>query len=148
MEEERRREGEAGREEEVMEDEKAGGVVDERGVAGPLRQEQAPHTLPEESPEESRGPTEEALRFEDEAAPSIPNLTARRPGRRLVKADASPRVSLSWQQRLLLLDTWRRSALPAGEFGALVGVSKHTLYAWKKRFEAGGPAGLEDHRST
>jgi hypothetical protein len=26
----------------------------------------------------------------------------------------------------------------------LVGVSKHTLYAWKKRFEADGPAGLMD----
>jgi transposase len=26
----------------------------------------------------------------------------------------------------------------------LVGVSKHTLYAWKKRFEEEGPAGLMD----
>jgi hypothetical protein len=32
------------------------------------------------------------------------------------------------------LDTWRRSGLPAGDF-ALVGLSKHTLYVWKKRFE-------------
>jgi transposase InsO family protein len=46
------------------------------------------------------------------------------------------------QERLLLLDTWRRSGLPAGDFASLVGVSKHTLYAWKKRFDDLGPAGL------
>jgi transposase InsO family protein len=34
--------------------------------------------------------------------------------------------------------------LPAGEFAPLVGVSKHTLYAWQKRFAADGPAGLLD----
>jgi transposase InsO family protein len=34
--------------------------------------------------------------------------------------------------------------LPAGDFASLVGVSKHTLYAWKKRFETDGPAGLMD----
>jgi transposase InsO family protein len=48
------------------------------------------------------------------------------------------------QQRLLVLDTWSRSGLPAGDFAPLVGVSKHTLYAWKARFEAQGPAGLMD----
>jgi transposase InsO family protein len=48
------------------------------------------------------------------------------------------------QQRLLLLDTWTRSGLPAGEFASLVGLSKHTLYGWKKRFEQQGPAGLID----
>ena len=46
------------------------------------------------------------------------------------------------EQRLLVLDTWLRSGLPAGGFGELVGVSKHTLYAWKKRFEEMGPGGL------
>jgi len=45
---------------------------------------------------------------------------------------------------LLLLDTWRRSGLPAGDFAALVGLSKHTLYAWKKKFDKQGPAGLLD----
>ena len=45
---------------------------------------------------------------------------------------------------MLLLDTWQRSGLPAGDFAALVGVSKHTLYAWKKKFDADGPAGLLD----
>ena len=41
-----------------------------------------------------------------------------------------------------LLDTWQRSGLPARDFGALVNVSQHTLYAWKKKFEQLGPAGL------
>jgi len=65
-------------------------------------------------------------------------------GRRLIKKDAGPAPSLLPEQRLLLLDTWRRSGLPAGDFAAMVGISKHTLYAWKKRFEAEGPAGLMD----
>src|SRR6202163_858421 len=67
----------------------------------------------------------------------------RRRGRRLVKP-AEPTAPLTAQQRLLLLDTWRRSGLPAGDFAALVGLSKHTLYAWKKKFDAEGPAGLMD----
>jgi transposase InsO family protein len=54
------------------------------------------------------------------------------------------RQSFTPQQRLLLLDTWTRSGLPSGDFAVLVGVSKHTLYHWKKRFEESGPAGLED----
>jgi transposase InsO family protein len=37
-----------------------------------------------------------------------------------------------------------RSGLPAGDFAPLVQVSKHTLYMWKARFEADGPAGLMD----
>jgi transposase InsO family protein len=64
-------------------------------------------------------------------------------GRRLVKPSA-PTPPLTAQQRLLLLDTWRRSGLPAADFAVLVGLSKHTLYAWKKRFEQQGPAGLLD----
>src|SRR5262245_14838079 len=46
------------------------------------------------------------------------------------------------QQRLLILDAWRRSGIPAGDFAPLVGVSKHTLYAWQKAFSREGPAGL------
>ena len=30
------------------------------------------------------------------------------------------------------------------DFAPLVGVSKHTLYPWHHKFEAEGPAGLED----
>jgi transposase InsO family protein len=62
----------------------------------------------------------------------------------LTKAEPeSPsRRQLTPEQRLLLLDSWKRSGLPAGDFSPLVGVSKHTLYSWKKRFEEEGPAGL------
>jgi transposase InsO family protein len=42
----------------------------------------------------------------------------------------------------MILDCWLRSGLPAKEFATLVGVSKHTLYAWKQRFTQQGPAGL------
>ncbi len=47
-------------------------------------------------------------------------------------------------QRLLLLDTWQRSGLPAADFAALVGIAKHTLYMWKKKFDTAGPGGLVD----
>lgn len=49
---------------------------------------------------------------------------------------------LTAQQRLLLLEAWRRSGPPAGDFAPLVGLSKHTLYQWKRKFETEGPAGL------
>jgi transposase InsO family protein len=61
-----------------------------------------------------------------------------------VQAPATPAAPLTPQQRLLILDTWQRSGLPAGDFAPLVGVSKYTLYSWKQRFEAQGPAGLMD----
>ena len=78
------------------------------------------------------------------AALELPRLQTPRRGRRLVhKPDASP-GPLTPQQRLLLLDTWKRSGLPAGDFAALVGLSKHTLYDWKRKFEAEGPGGLMD----
>lgn len=85
------------------------------------------------------------------AAPFEPPLTVTRlvagGGRprvaRTVKAEAAgPREALKPEQRLLLLDTWKRSGLPATEFSTLVGVSAHTLYEWKRKFEARGPAGL------
>jgi transposase InsO family protein len=60
----------------------------------------------------------------------------------LAPAVERPLMPLSPQQKLLLLDTWQRSGLPARDFGALVNISRHTLYSWKKRFEELGPAGL------
>jgi transposase len=51
---------------------------------------------------------------------------------------------LTPEQRLLLLDTWQRSGLPAADFAPLVGVSPHTLYDWKKKFDSQGPGGLMD----
>ena len=65
-------------------------------------------------------------------------------GRKLVKKESLSGTPHSPEQRLLLLDTWQRSGLPAGDFAGLCGVSKHTLYAWKKRFDQLGPAGLLD----
>jgi transposase InsO family protein len=73
--------------------------------------------------------------------------TGKARGRRLVKPEESPQPSMTPEQRLLILDTWQRSGLPAGDFAALVGMSKHTLYAWKKKFDEQGPGGLMDpHR--
>lgn len=53
--------------------------------------------------------------------------------------------ALTPEQRLLLLDTWLRSGLAAKDFGELIGLSKATLYSWKKRFDEEGPGGLVDH---
>jgi len=51
---------------------------------------------------------------------------------------------LTAEQRLLVLDAWQRSGLPARDFAPLVSMSRHTLYAWKKKFDTEGPAGLMD----
>ena len=58
--------------------------------------------------------------------------------------DGGTRRTLTPQERLLLLDLWQRSGLTARDFGALVGVSRHTLFVWKQRFDRQGPAGLSD----
>ena len=83
---------------------------------------------------------------DEEVEVRIPRLGGRPKGRRLVKPDLGLKAvsALTPEQRLLILDTWRRSGLPAGDFADLVGLSKHTLYAWKKKFEEQGPAGLVD----
>ena len=62
--------------------------------------------------------------------------------RRMAKPTEKTKPVYSPEQRILLLDTWRRSGLPAKDFAALVGVSKHTLYKWKQQFEQHGPEGL------
>jgi transposase InsO family protein len=76
----------------------------------------------------------------DVGVPRVP--AGRWRGRRLVKKEQGRTATLTAPQRLLLLDTWLRSGLPAGDFAAMVGLSKHTLYSWKKRFDREGPAGL------
>jgi transposase InsO family protein len=78
---------------------------------------------------------------EEDVPPPIPRT--RRRGT-LAPPVERPLMPLSPQQKLLLLDTWQRSGLPARDFGALVNISRHTLYAWKRRFEELGPAGLMD----
>jgi len=67
-------------------------------------------------------------------------------GKRLARPvpSAEKKRSVTAPQRLLLLDCWRRSGLPAGDFSALVGISKHTLYKWNQQFEQFGPEGLMD----
>jgi len=92
---------------------------------------------------------ESACSIGSEAAPCPPlsgRGAARRPGRRLVKPEEVERAPLTGEQRLWILDTWKRSGLPAGDFAPLVGVSKHTLYSWKKQFTEHGPAGLMEHK--
>jgi transposase len=93
----------------------------------------------EEAPSAAEAPPEAVL---------APRLTGRRRGRRGGKRLVLPKEpgarNFSPQERLLILDTWRRSGLPAGDFAALVDMSKHTLYAWKKAFDQQGPAGLMD----
>ena len=73
--------------------------------------------------------------------PMPPNLTARRRG---TLSKPKPQTPVSPQQKLLLLDTWQRSGLPARDFAGLLNISHHTLYAWKRKFEELGPAGLMD----
>ena len=60
-----------------------------------------------------------------EPDPMPPSLTGRRRGGALKKPEP-PKMPLSPQQKLLLLDTWKRSGLPARDFGALVNISRHT----------------------
>ncbi|HVR73796.1 MAG TPA: IS481 family transposase [Planctomycetota bacterium] len=102
-----------------------------------------------------RGLEDEASRPDDEEPPAVeprddgegpvrpPSLCARRRGGRYrKKKDDPPRREHTAEERLLILDTWKRSGLPAGDFAPLVGLSPHTLYGWRRRFEEEGPAGL------
>lgn len=118
-------------------------------VPSPAAADQAP-PLAEQS--RLHGAPDEWL---DELPPELRVKEAPRPrGKRLARPDsASGQTSgqasgqkrlFTPQQRLLLLDSWRRSGLPAKDFAALVGISKHTLYVWKQRFDREGPGGLMD----
>jgi len=62
------------------------------------------------------------------------------------RTPARPTREYTGEQRLLLLDTWQRSELPATEFSQLVGVAPQTLTMWRRRFESEGPAGLLGYR--
>jgi len=93
-------------------------------------------------------PAREGERSEPIAVPapvataSKVRLTGPREGRQLSKKSGKTARQLTPSQKLLILDSWKKSGLPAGDFAPLVGVSKHTLYSWKKKFEEHGPAGL------
>jgi transposase-like protein len=126
-------------------------------LAGELsREEEVRSGAEEENPLVTPGGpaefTEDAANVQDEVGGSrlppeevkgIPLLAGRRRGKRLVKKEEK-KAALTAQQRLVLLDACRRSELPISEFANLVGLSRHTLYAWKKRFDREGPAGLLD----
>jgi hypothetical protein len=56
--------------------------------------------------------------------PIEPGWRARRAGRGRRLEKAGETESLTGAQRLLLLDTWRRSGLPAGDFAPLVSGQK------------------------
>ena len=73
-----------------------------------------------------------------------PPTRSPREGGRLCHSEAGPTPAFTPEQRLLVLDVWKRSGLPAGDFCPLVGVAAATLYEWKRRFEEDGPAGLTD----
>jgi transposase InsO family protein len=138
------------------------------GVAELASSVNTPEQAAEEVPQASHleladdGPQ---IELADDAAPAAPRLVAPRrgsygdsSGTRVGQPHAAARKRTSTAlgrpmarrapftplQRVLLLDTWRRSGLPARDFAPLVGVSTHTLYAWKKRFDEQGPAGLDD----
>ena len=70
----------------------------------------------------------------------------RRRTARTTKRTTVSATEFTGEQRLLMLDCWMRSKLPATEFSPLVGVSTATLYAWRRRFEEEGPAGLLGHK--
>lgn len=109
--------------------------------------------------EERRGPGGTGDEFEESlvrGAQSLPRESVHdlqtRARRLLGRGKGSPatrsgeprRADLDGNQRLLILDAWQRSGLPADQFAALVGVARHTLHAWKRRFDEEGPAGLSD----
>lgn len=106
-------------------------------------------------------PDEELVVLEDEPAEPPtwgegsggPRLSGGKRRRPPSPAAAKPldeeRRSFTPAQRLLILDCWQRSALPAPDFAPLVGLSPAALYKWKRLFEQHGPAGTgsEDRRS-
>jgi len=88
----------------------------------------------------------ESVRSGEVSAAAAAGDRRRRKGKRLVKPEQSRLRQLTPIQRLLVLDVWLRSGLSAGDFAPLVGVSRHTLYGWKRDFKKDGPAGLADKR--
>jgi hypothetical protein len=95
---------------------------------------QLPDAL-EPSPIVPAGDTDAASAPTPAASEPLPRLSQRPAGRRLARKPEAPPVALTPEQRLLVLDAWNRSGLPAGDFAPLVHLSKHTLYAWKKKFD-------------
>ncbi len=104
------------------------------------------------------GPAEERIGGDEVAGEARSGRAGDDPGRvfsprgaprrtaRTVSPDAERVRAFTGEQRLLLLDSWLRSKLPATEFASLVGLTPTTLYGWRKRFEEQGPAALLGHK--
>ena len=86
----------------------------------PCGQPQAPPDIPHDDIPGDEAPT-------GDAPATPPRLQTPPRGRKRARPKAAPAAPLTAQQRLLLLDAWRRSGLPVGDFAGLVGLSKHTL---------------------
>jgi hypothetical protein len=110
-------------------------VADDAAEAVPNVSARVDDPIREGSPEADMESVQFARsKWETSQGENLRNLGRRRRPRALSKPEpAAARKSLSGQQRLLLLDTWRRSGLPAGDFAPLVGVSATTLYKWRRR---------------
>jgi len=125
----------------------AAGVNDPGGVeSNPAPSSEASEVVAGATPAAAEAVSAETSATDGGVGPSAFGLAqrlGRRRGRRLVKP-AGPKPPLTAEQRLLLFDTWQRSELPAADFAALVGLSRHTLYEWKRKFAAHGPGGLVD----
>src|SRR5262245_32250574 len=77
-------------------------------------------------------PTRDDAPVAEPSTPANPPLAGRgKRSPRTLTPPAEPAPVLLPEQRLLLLDTWIRSGLPAADFADLVGISKHSLYAWQ-----------------
>jgi transposase len=101
---------------------------------------------PELPPSGPKGPSPAETGAAPGALPfPVPNLRVKPHRGRLLRPEDAKGPTFTPAQRLLILDSWRRSAIPAGDFAPLVGISRHTIYAWKKRFDREGPGGLVDH---
>lgn len=72
-------------------------------------------------------------------------LTGRRRGSPAKREDSQQdNARIPPAQRIVLLDVWAGSGLTAVDFAKMVGVTPHTLYEWRRRFQQHGPAGLMD----
>lgn len=71
-----------------------------------------------------------------------PRVVRGAPGAQDSAAAAGSPGTLTGEQRLLILDAWKRSGLGASDFAPLVGLTPRTLSHWKRLFEEHGPAGL------
>lgn len=72
----------------------------------------------------------------------------RRRGPRLVKPEIiqQAKTTFTVEQKLLILDTWERSGLPAGDFAVIANVPRQSLYKWRHDFDELGPEGLSNQK--